>query len=89
MMPHVFTCGDEVLHVVTTGANETEVLQVIEAAHSIPQFVGCIAEYGNWRSAAHDIDVNTVKEVAQTSFVIIVGAYDGESYVIAELADRL
>lgn len=82
---------NEVYHFITAAraAQAGGVASIIAEAKSIPQFVGILTSQPD--GMAMDSEHNTVgadllQQLAIRTRAVIVGAYDGESYVIAETA---
>jgi len=61
-----------------------EILKVIRTARSIPTFVGVLTEWPSGVQSSHPSSLlpATVRALAQTAHKLIIGAFDGEGYLI-------
>lgn len=84
--PGVFFSDREVYHFLLSSDREGSILSTLHAAHSIPQFVGVLSRCPVHRSTLEHASVtrDLLESLARDANAIIAGAYDGESYVIAE-----
>lgn len=86
----IITFEDEVYHVLTPGeANRTRILQTIGEAKSIPTFIGVLTSVSNHPTnlfaQTRALTWNELASLADRTEQIIVGAYDGESYLLWDI----
>jgi len=79
--------GVEVSHLLRGPTDNEKIAAKIRETRSIPHFVGFIGDYDLSMPKQFDrieISLDDVNRIAAKTTAVFVGAYDGESYVIAE-----
>jgi len=81
--------GDEVYHIVTAEyGDSSQIREKLVEAKSIPIFIGLMTSWGpdcpRTFTTGQSFSPTCLEQLAQRAETIIVGAYDGESYIVWE-----